>query len=768
MKNTFILPDLERLLEVPGITGDKVVIISIIGKTPYNSSGLKIQSIGRIIPTLDQKDLAECSIEGSYDQENQIVYLHLYSLLDADAFLRNYQQLCEECITERNCDDFLAIYDEVKSSFARYLLLLFHISHIVVLSHPTATMDTNYIQYFKAVDTLSQKLFEKITHHLKSVDNISSEWVANGRFCTPRLIFHFERCPKNIGNVKKLEHNLEDKIYHILKKTRIISTTGCSLLAIPLNDEFVYISEKASPNDRLGEMVRGLIADCQPGGGIHVEVPYSSQPNLQKSFKRFLQTHIEQARTRGFDDTVSSGRHQHAQSMHFELPVLKQWIQATQILYKIVIKKKLITSLCTDTRFSEQRCLKVLPLALARYQEGLPSHYAKVEHEARLGMALALFRAQARGPVFDRYAEQLEMECQAHWENGRQQCEAASMTGNPCKLPKHTAEQDHMSGFIHKAICDCGRKVGPREDPYNAKQANHQFYQLMSKECQCAKLERVSFPTFQPSTKEPKHAKDSEENRSKPDKGGETLLEGEKEKVGALECLPGMLTLSSPPGLLPVYSSWSLVCLGASSLYSHNLGLSESHHPGFLSSTNYLLPWDVTVYSKTKQTWPHVGKYSSRGRRGRPTGALPQFTVKVFIGVEYECSSGHRFMLASPEKMLKAMPGSIVKDTGHKVAENDMPLYYPCACRANRLAQLMRLHVVTPKAPVHCTLDPKVQPAPGAPVFVATNEGPIKLTQSAYWIMRLPYVYVADKEHHMYNPAARLLHGVFGVTEMDQ
>lgn len=195
------------------------------------------------------------------------------------------------------------------------------------------------------------------------------------------------------------------------------------------------------------------------------------------------------------------------------------------------------------------------------------------------------------------------------------------------------------------------------------------------------------------------------------DKSGDLTLEVEKHLVrqpSTTEYLPGMLTLSSPPGLLPVYSSWSLVCLGASSLYSHNLGLSESHHPGFLSSTNYLLPWDVTVYSKTKQNWPHISKYSARGRRGRPTGNLPQFTVKVFIGVEYECSSGHRFMLAAPDRLLKATPGSIVKDTGHKVAESDMPLYYPCACRAGKMAQLMRLHVVTPKAPVHCTLDPKV------------------------------------------------------------
>lgn len=64
--------------------------------------------------------------------------------------------------------------------------------------------------------------------------------------------------------------------------------------------------------------------------------------------------------------------------------------------------------------------------------------------------------------------------------------------------------------------------------------------------------------------------------------------------------------MSAPSGLLPYYSSWSLVCLGASSLYSHNVGLSEAIYPGFLSGTNYLLPWDVTVCSKAKNAWPQV------------------------------------------------------------------------------------------------------------------------------------------------------------------
>jgi protein SMG8 len=769
MRETFILPDFKPLLDVSGVNCDKVVVVSIVGKTPCNSMGLKVKSVGRVF-TAGCKTSEECFIEGCYDEENQIIYLHLHSLLDTDLLIKRYESLVERCNNERKCDDFLVINDEIKSSFARALLLLIHISHIVILSHPGWTFDTSYIQYFKAVDNLSQKKVNKITEALKEIEGLSPDWISNGRLCTPRFIFYFERCPKGIYNLKKVEHNLEDRIYHILKKTRIISSFGSSLFAIPMNEEFVFISSEQS-RDRLGEAVRGLIQDCQPGGVMQVQAPFCSQPYSERHFLKFLQVHIKQARSKGFNDTGSSSRHQLTQPTHFELPTLQHWIDSTKVIYDVIMKKGLISSLCTDTRFSEQRCLKVLPLALARYQENLPPHYPHAEHDRRLSMALALFNAQARGPVFQQYVTKLKADCKAHWENGRQQCEAASMTGNPCKLPKHTSEQEHMSGFIYKAICDCGRKIGPREDPYNAKQANYLFYQQISRECICSKLERISFPVFQPSIKEYKAAtlKETEEALSVlSDRSNELTPENERglfRQPSTTEYLPGMLTLSSPPGLLPVYSSWSLVCLGPSSLYSHNLGLSESHHPGFLNSTNYLLPWDVTVYSKAKMNW--VSKYSARGRRGRPAGASPQYSVKVFIGVEYECSSGHRFMLAAPDKILKATPGSIVKDTGHKIAESDMPLYYPCLCRANKLAQLMRLHVVTPKAPVHCTLDPKVQPAPGAPIFISAVERPTKLTQSAYWVMRLPYVYVADKEHYPQHMGAKLLQGVFGVTEIE-
>ncbi|KAK4880354.1 hypothetical protein RN001_008500 [Aquatica leii] len=773
MNKIFTLPELNSFLENAQRKSDKVVVISVIGKSAYNGS-LKVKSICRMFSSETIDRIEEHEIQAYYDKDHQIVYLHVYTLLDTDILMKHYDALVKRCREENKSDDFLTVCNEIKSSFARILLMLFYISHIVVLSHPSSTFDVNYIQYFKAIDQLRQKLSTQISESLKDVDGLNLEWINNGRPCTPRLLFYFERCPKGVENIKKLEHDTEDRIYHILRKIRIISSTNTSsLFAIPPNEEFVYMCQDEQV-DRLGHAVRSLILGCQPGATLQVEAPYCSQPEQERSFKSFLQVHVQQARNKGFDDNVTSSRHAQQLPAYFELPSLEHWVEASQRIYGVIMKRETLTSLSTDTRFSEQRCLKVLPLALARYQDGLPSHYTRVLHETRLTVALAFFGAQARGPLFHHYSAQLVAECQTHWESGRQLCEAASLTGNPCTLPKHIVDQEHCSGVRYISVCNCGRKQGSREDPYSPKQANYTFYQQQSKDCDCHAFVRIDFPIFEPSIKEYKAATltENEESLSILSDRSELTPDMDRGLVrqpSTTEYLPGMLTLSSPPGLLPHYSSWSLVCLGPSSLYSHNLGLSESHHPGFLNSTNYLLPWDVTVYSKGRTPWPQLNKHSVRGRRPRPTNAMPQFTVKVFIGVEYECPRGHRFMLAAPDRVLRAAPGSIVKDTGHKITESDMPLYYPCPCRPGKplTAQLMRIHVVTPKAPVHCTLNPKVQPAAGAPIFVATVEGPTPLTQSAYWIMRLPYVYVSDKDSYPENISARLLAGVFGVSEVE-
>jgi len=55
------------------------------------------------------------------------------------------------------------------------------------------------------------------------------------------------------------------------------------------------------------------------------------------------------------------------------------------------IKKAKFSSLVsnntsTESRFSEYRCSKILPRAIATYKEGLPSHYIEEHHQAKVSL----------------------------------------------------------------------------------------------------------------------------------------------------------------------------------------------------------------------------------------------------------------------------------------------------------------------------------------------------------------------------------------------
>ena len=82
-------------------------------------------------------------------------------------------------------------------------------------------------------------------------------------------------------------------------------------------------------------------------------------------------------------------------------------------------------------------------------------------------------------------------------------------------------------------------------------------------------------------------------------------------------------------------------------------------------------------------------------RRGLEMG----ITAKIFIGMEYECPRGHRFISGSLDKAVRTAKHE--GGSGSKFVNNDVPLYLGCPCRgvASRplVAQLMRIHVVTPK-----------------------------------------------------------------------
>lgn len=124
------------------------------------------------------------------------------------------------------------------------------------------------------------------------------------------------------------------------------------------------------------------------------------------------------------------------------------------------------------------------------------------------------------------------------------------------------------------------------------------------------------------------------------------------------ELILPLLTIS---GLLPQFPSFSLVCIGASSVYSHNSGLPEHSQSGFLSGTNFLLPWDVQVRLENAASWAQTYDKNRNRRKPQPisTDAADGhvFVLKIFVGYEYECPRGHRFMMNAPDKILRGGSG---------------------------------------------------------------------------------------------------------------
>ena len=52
----------------------------------------------------------------------------------------------------------------------------------------------------------------------------------------------------------------------------------------------------------------------------------------------------------------------------------------------------------------------------------------------------------------------------------------------------------------------------------------------------------------------------------------------------------GMIHSGTPEDILPLFSSWSLIRIGPSSMYVPFRGLDM---PGFVLGTNHLVPWEI-------------------------------------------------------------------------------------------------------------------------------------------------------------------------------
>ncbi|XP_039750612.1 protein SMG8 isoform X1 [Pararge aegeria] len=495
MTNIFSISDIPEFSKK-----DRIVVVGVIGKSPYRYPN-------KTSPLLPAVHCEENGIECHWDERKSILYLHAVTYLDTKRLVSLASELDEDSkstVKDADAAHWLVASGELAMESCRAIALIFHLCHIVVLSSPTPVFDLGYLQLFKAVDGYRAELIAATTEALLR-SAAGGAWDTHGRPCCPRLLFHFRRAPAPLRRapaaLKRLEHSVEDQIYFILRKARIITNVCAkSLFAIPKNEEFVYMSSDADTGNArdVSSLIRGL---------VHLCTGTEPDPAPQRSFRQFLQSHLDLAFGEGFDDNV--GKYAMSTSF-FELPSASSWRAAARALAPIYLQSPppeaqeaggaLFDALATDVRFSQARCAKVLPIAQASYAEGLPAHYSSQHHVHKVGVALGVVEAMARGPLAGAARARLTAACAATWRT-RTLCEAPSLTGHPCTHPHHDSSKEHSSGVRYISACNCGRTKCSREDPYTVKQANYTFYTYAAEECGvCNTLQSIEFPIFQPST----------------------------------------------------------------------------------------------------------------------------------------------------------------------------------------------------------------------------------------------------------------------------
>lgn len=263
---------------------------------------------------------------------------------------------------------------------------------------------------------------------------------------------------KNLNKTKtktleKLQHCLEDQIYNSLRKSYVITNiSNNSLFAIPANQEFVYIHRSSGDTADSNRFLLSLMAkeisrpfDQQLASGSSSQTSIFSNNNSTNEdqdatlFRKFVFQHVQTALNDGFNDNIGRTN----VNPVFELPTSNSWHKIYDSFFEFFLKEpksskiqsyyaQLKSHIDIDVQFSENRCRKVLPTALNAYQENLPGHYTKKQHQQRLDQAVSVYHANARGPMYKHYLEQLKTKCSDIWQNGRQLCESMSLTGHCC------------------------------------------------------------------------------------------------------------------------------------------------------------------------------------------------------------------------------------------------------------------------------------------------------------------------------------------------
>ncbi|KAI8051069.1 uncharacterized protein B0P05DRAFT_480258 [Gilbertella persicaria] len=451
-----------------------------------------------------------------------------------------------------------------------------------------------------------------------------------------------------------------------------------------------------------------------------------------------------------------------------QFPNTKGMIQQIEV----ILRKKIKDTIDIERVFSKSHSMDIMQKCNEAYLQDSPPFYTEKYHLWKRNNVMRMYQLLARGPCMEEFAARLSRECDLIWKQGRQSCEQVSLTGRACRLKigheNETTQKSrderafldttrHNSGFQFFHACNCGKSQRIREDPFDLQEANITFYQKFT----CCLTH------------------------------GRAALDIRQSTFGESQQL--VLKADSIPEDDAV-----LLCLGPSSAYKNNIGLDKVE--GFMTSTNFLIPWSMTTVHEVKlrqqqqeqqQTmtktaalhdsteWPVLGKIPTPPKSSpqtsavasleafpalgtNPTHSTPtkqlfdtrrkrhnrardriQGLVRGYLGAEYECPQGHRFLSCGEGRVCKLGHVGHPKEHGNYFVHQDLPIHVVCPCNTNVTAQLLRLYVVTPDDAVTISMEPKIKI--GSHVVDLGIQQTLFFGPNSMYVLRLPFIYQDEK-----------------------
>ncbi|KAH3764287.1 Protein smg8 [Pelomyxa schiedti] len=685
---------------------DKCVVVGVVGATSSQFTKSLMSRLADVpvsalaVSNLFTSQNGDCRVDKCSTASQRIIFLHLSTVNDSCYFLN--------CISPHNTPhEFNLWLNSTEKDYFRAFFLLFFLCHFILITHNSTTFDISYLSNFHYLQWLRQGLGPSIHQVLMQ------------RQSTLSL------------NIKQPNLTLSPTLLFIFTPASALVTdkSGGSTHTFKPNKRI-----RLPKSEALESQVRLLLHKahlCPPEPNITMPLFSLNTPQVCFVIRRSIVNPLSGILPLLGDNPTIQCEVDDLDSLRSTLTLkiaegllLSSWTNVLQILMEIFaltdkgakqqlsmaheLNERISTFIDADYKFSSSYCSTALPAARDEYYAELPQKYTSALHESKLLRGEAILRKHGRGPAFPVFLDQYQRNVTSHWLSGRQLCDAVSLTGRNCIYQKHevcctpvdsslTLEmaewkkpKPHNSSYRTIDACQCGRSHSLREDPFTLEEANHSFSH--SHTC-CKSLVALSLPCFNPS--------------------------------------PGVLLSMQSGGFLnvlaskfPKFPDWSLVIVGTGQYYNHKKGLQQV---GFLPGKNFLVPWEITTNDFSVPKVEALGSTLWRIRSTMQAKPRKLILHTEFFGHEYECPQGHRFncsnfpyllnvptfsrffgtwdILASKARkppLDPSVPDSV------KILMSDLPVFLPCPCNENEVAQLKRLFVVTPDSSKLVLLCPRV------------------------------------------------------------